>query len=723
MAISMRLDAQGSLLLHHHAEAVIEPLDIPCLRQVIQVVLAHQSCTAVPGDRGPCNAAHGGCRAGEEGIEGDREIDTLVEAALTELFRRDVGAGSPGAHGHAVGEPAGQIQGAAIVACQIPPGTGAYQNIPERRLVVGGNVPGPGRIIAEAEVLTETALLDPVGIHTDGPAGVEGTIEHLTTHTTEHVLQQAAVGHGVDVAVQLAGPGVLQVLQHHIRGGQILTDMSTHLGQLAHAFEFELVPVVEQVDAQVAADPAVAGKTVLGVHPSQELIEDEPIRAAHVLLVAQVQAPVELVQLGGMQHVLVHHARCCVDDAAAQILLITTMILVVAQRLSPDTGLADRHAARFVHQGVPVVRTLTQAVIQNARGPGNPFRLVAVGGLLTGYYHFPVADGDVFNREPGVIPQAVADVSPVHLLAADARGQGATALRLGVQELAWEGIRQVGTEGNADHGSVAAFPAGCDIDAVADTEHCTEVDPRIRRLEVRITGLRAIVVAIQLQLQAEAIPRRLVFHTAEDGRRPAEIGRGVEVTAAITHFTASPILIAQPAEGVAHVCPVTQVTPADTEAEVQIMEALAGYQVFAGEQAGTTHVYKAQRNLWQPAGFLIQAQLGVYRLVLVALVAAELAVLATISEVGHRGIPQRALKPWQGRYRNAVTAVGRNPRGVEAEGAFLGKTRSRGLQQAHAAVVGLGGAIAVCRSLGSGNGESQQGRGKQGGMSKHGFTH
>src|SRR5690606_22555049 len=113
-----------------------------------------------------------------------------VEAALTELFRRYVGAGSPGAHGHAVGEPAGQIQGAAIVACQIPPGAGAYQNIPEWRLVVGGNVPGPGGVVAEAEVLTKAALLDPVGIHTDGPAGVKGTIEHLTTHTTEHVLQQ-----------------------------------------------------------------------------------------------------------------------------------------------------------------------------------------------------------------------------------------------------------------------------------------------------------------------------------------------------------------------------------------------------------------------------------------------------------------------------------------------------------------------------------------------------
>src|SRR5690606_12092088 len=157
--------------------------------------------------------------------------------------------------------------------------------------------------------------------------------------------------------------------------------------------------------------------------------------------------------------------------------------------------------------------------------------------------------------------------------------------------------------------------------------------------------------------------------------------------------------------------------------EVQIMEALAGYQVLAGEQAGTTHVYKAQRNLWQPAGFLIQAQLGVYRLVLVALVAAEIAVLATISEVGHRGITQRPFKPRHWRDRNAVTAVRRNPCGVEAEGAFLGKTRSWGLQQAHAAVIGLGSTIAVCHSLGSGNGQSQQGRGKQGGMSKHGFTH
>src|SRR5690606_31012958 len=152
-------------------------------------------------------------------------------------------------------------------------------------------------------------------------------------------------------------------------------------------------------------------------------------------------------------------------------------------------------------------------------------------------------------------------------------------------------------EGNADHGRIATFPAGCDIDAVADTEHCTEVDPRIRRLEVRITGLRAIVIAIQLQLQPQAIPSGLIFHTAEDGRRAAEIGRSVEVTAAVTLCPTGTLLIAQSAEGVAHVRPVTQVTPADTQAEVQIMEALAGYQVFAGEQAGTAHIHKAQRNL------------------------------------------------------------------------------------------------------------------------------
>src|SRR5690606_5222475 len=140
----------------------------------------------------------------------------------------------------------------------------------------------------------------------------------------------------------------------------------------------------------------------------------------------------------------------------------------------------------------------------------------------------------IFNREPGVILQATADISPVHLLAADARRQGATGLRLGVQEFAREGVRQIGTEGNADHGRIATLPTGCDIDAVADAEHRAEIDPRIRLLEVWVTGLRAIVVAIQLQLQAQAIPGRLIFHTAEDGRRPAEIGRGIEVTAAVT---------------------------------------------------------------------------------------------------------------------------------------------------------------------------------------------
>src|SRR5690606_41179519 len=81
-----------------------------------------------------------------------------------------------------------------------------------------------------------------------------------------------------------------------------------------------------------------------------------------VLLVPQVQAPVELVQLGGMQHILVHHARCCVDDATAQVLLISTIILVVAQRLSPDTGLArsEEHTSELQSRENLVCRLLLE---------------------------------------------------------------------------------------------------------------------------------------------------------------------------------------------------------------------------------------------------------------------------------------------------------------------------------------------------------------------------
>src|SRR5690606_9800105 len=287
--------------------------------------------------------------------------------------------------------------------------------------------------------------------------------------------------------------------------------------------------------------------------------------------------------------------------------LVGTIILVVAQCLSQDAGLADRHAPWLADQGIPVVRTLTQAVIQTARRPGNPFRLVAVSGLLAGHYHFPITDGDVLHREPRVVFQSIADVSPVYLLAAHASRQGPASLRFGVEELAREGRCEVAAEGNPYHRRIATFPTGGDINALADAEYFAEVDPGLRRLEVRITELRGISVAIQLQLQARAIPRGLVFHTAEDGRRAAEIGRSVEVTAAVTLCATGTILIAQPAEGVAQVCPVTQITPADTQTEVQIMKALAGHQVFAGKQACTTDVYKAQRNLWQPAGFLVQA--------------------------------------------------------------------------------------------------------------------
>src|SRR5690606_12099388 len=136
---------------------------------------------------------------------------------------------------------------------------------------------------------------------------------------------------------------------------------------------------------------------------------------------------------------------------------------------------------------------------------------------------------DALMHVPCVFLLLMADCSAVYLLTALVGRQGPASLRVGVEELAQEGRCEVAAEGNPYHRRIATFPTGGDINALADAENRAQVDARIRRLEVWIAGLRAIVVSIQLQLQAQSIPRRLVLHTTENGRRPAEVGRRIEV--------------------------------------------------------------------------------------------------------------------------------------------------------------------------------------------------
>src|SRR5690606_31590405 len=104
------------------------------------------------------------------------EIDPFIEATFTKVFRRDICPGRPGPHSHTVSKAARQIQGGTVIPGQVATGAAFGEDVPEASLGVTGDMPGPGGVIAEVEVLAEAALFHPVGIHTDRPASIEGSV-------------------------------------------------------------------------------------------------------------------------------------------------------------------------------------------------------------------------------------------------------------------------------------------------------------------------------------------------------------------------------------------------------------------------------------------------------------------------------------------------------------------------------------------------------------------
>src|SRR5690606_3789567 len=116
-----------------------------------------------------------------------------------------------------------------------------------------------------------------------------------------------------------------------------------------------------------------------------------------------------------------------------------------------------------------------------------PDSFIAIGLLLAGTNYFSITNRDVFNSEASVFFQAITDVRPVHLLTRHASGKRTTCFRSRVEKLPGVlGCFQIGVEGHTDHGGITTFPADIDINALADTEYYTQVEPGIGRFKIRI---------------------------------------------------------------------------------------------------------------------------------------------------------------------------------------------------------------------------------------------
>ncbi len=213
-----------------------------------------------------------------------------------------------------------------------------------------------------------------------------------------------------------------------------------------------------------------------------------------------------------------------------------------------------------------------------------------------------------------------------------------------------------------------------------------------------------VVVAVVFQLERQAIPRGLPEYAAEDAGRTAEIVTGVEGTS-IGYIAGGDwtvvVLVVYPAQRVAEITTVTEVSPGNAQADVEVPESLVADEVFAGEQAGTADVQCAYREFRCPAAFLEQAEFGVYRLVLVALVATE--VFGAVTTVADGRVAERCFQPVEWLQGKAVARIGIDTVGGDCDVPCRRHARRGRLHQPHDAEV-----VSRVAGFGMGHGPGQQ---------------
>src|SRR5699024_11087817 len=185
----------------------------------------------------------------------------------------------------------------------------------------------------------------------------------------------------------------------------------------------------------------------------------------------------------------------------------------------------------------------------------------------------------------------------------------------------------------------------------------------------------------------QRLPRCLIFDAAKHRHGPAEpalaiefaafadVGRRPRVKAVVDH-----------AQRVADVAARADIAPAQAHGQVEVAEALAGHDVFAGKEAGAAHIAQAHGDGGPPMAFLLEAQFYVGRFVFSVLIGAAHA----ISAIGDVCVAVGAFQPGKGLYGNVVASVGRCAVDAEAEFASVGHAGARHLQQPDAAHVALG---------------------------------
>src|SRR5690606_32935851 len=124
----------------------------------------------------------------------------------------------------------------------------------------------------------------------------------------------------------------------------------------------------------------------------------------------------------------------------------------------------------------------------------------------------------------------------------------------------------------------------------------------------------------------------------------------------IMRFAAGAILIVVVAQRVTHVVAITGISPGYSKGKIDRSGHFTGNQIFTVEQAGARNIALAERQLRQAIVLFPQTNLKIERLILVALIAAEILVAAVFAGADV-GITNRPFQPRKEHDRRGVKTI------------------------------------------------------------------
>ncbi|MNC03718.1 hypothetical protein D3C75_511350 [compost metagenome] len=478
---------------------------------------------------------------------------------------------------------------------------------------------GGDPVVAQAPVLVVVTLLHPVQIGADRPALAGRAIQNFATDARIHPLEVARIGDAIQVRSQATGDVGLQVGQHHVRGGQVLADIGTYAWQAARRVVLELVIVVGDIGTDGAGQPDVVAQEQAAAVVRGDLVQDEAVGAPQILPIADVEAAAEGAALGLIQR----FARACVwrlqFRAPAQHVFADRAFEIAGERVAADGQVGDGHAHPGSAQGEPVV-VIASGVGQDAGCPAQTLGRMQIAGLVAVDVELIAAAGDAFNPEPGVALQFGGDRRPIRgcgrrgacavvagrdRTPADRVGLRQQSLRRRIERL-WRGrgIAGIATQGQREHGGVAALPGSRELHIAVGYVHQAHVEWRALA-QVVAARLTPVVVAVVLNLEQQFVQRRLVGNAAEDADRALEHVAEPELAGlgdiAVGDRAAILEAIINGAQRVGEITSIAQVAGGKTQRCVDGAEVLVGDQVLAGEEAGAAEVAHAKGHFGQPA--------------------------------------------------------------------------------------------------------------------------